>query len=106
MFPKGATRNDPCEALSALQSLQLFVSYVEGHLVALSPASQALWDDGFIRAVDFCTKQLNRQKAWIMQQIKVRGPQTLLVPIALPEELHTGNTGLEGSLRESQSKPV
>ncbi|KAF7713009.1 Uncharacterized protein PECH_007245 [Penicillium ucsense] len=103
MFPKSGDRQDPCEALSVLQSLQLFVSYVEGHLVALTPTSQALWDDEFIKAVDFCTEQLERQKAWIKQQVKVRGPQTLLVPIALPGELQTGDTGLEGSLRGSQS---
>lgn len=101
LFPPPDSPNDPYEGLAALQSLQLFVTYIEGHFIALNPASQALWDDEFIKAVTFCTNQVNRQRAWIVQQVKVRSPQTLLVPMALPNELHTGVTGLEGSLRRS-----
>lgn len=103
LFPPPDSPSDPYEALAALQSLQLFLTYVEGHFIALNPASQALWDEEFINIVNFCTKEVERQKAWLAQQVKVRSPQTLLVPMSLPDELHTGVTGLEGSLRGSRS---
>ena len=33
-----------------------------------------------MEAVSFCTTQMERQQAWVGQQIKTRSPQTLLVP--------------------------
>lgn len=99
IFPKPESHSDPYEALAALQSLQLFVTYIEGHLTALTPATQALWDSEFIDAVNFCVDQINRQKAWLAQQIKVKSPQTLLVPMALPEELHVEGFSMAGKLR-------
>lgn len=99
IFPAPESHSDPYEALSALQSLQLFVTYIEGHLTALSPVSQALWDSEFIEAVGFCLSQISRQKAWLDQQIKVRSPQTLLVPMALPEELSVEGFSMGGRLR-------
>jgi predicted molibdopterin-dependent oxidoreductase YjgC len=68
------------EVLVGLQALYMYNAHVQSHLIALTPASQALWDSDFMEAVSFCTTQIDRQQAWVKQQIKVRGPQTLLVP--------------------------
>lgn len=96
IFPKAEAHSDPYEALAALQSMQLFVTYIEDHLTALTPASQALWDSELHDAVNFCESQINRQKAWLAQQIKAKSPQTLLVPMALPEEHHVCMAGRLG----------
>ncbi|KAH8819369.1 putative periplasmic nitrate reductase [Xylogone sp. PMI_703] len=70
----------PYEILVAMQGFYMYLSHVESHFVALVPASQALWDKDFIEVVSFCTGQITRMIAWVKQQIKVRSPQTLLVP--------------------------
>lgn len=77
--------SDPYLALSALQSLDLYLTYIEGHFTALKPASQALWDADFQEAVDFGTTAVARQKAWASQHIKVKSPQTLLVTMIAKE---------------------
>lgn len=102
IFPKPETHSDPYESLAALQSLQLFVTYIEGHLTALTPASQALWDSEFIDAVNFCVTEINRQKSWLTNQIKVKSPQALLVPMAMPEELHVEGFSMGGRLRSGE----
>ncbi|KAJ5982023.1 hypothetical protein N7451_012123 [Penicillium sp. IBT 35674x] len=95
LFPmKEDESNDAYEALIALQSLEMFFSYIEGHLTALSPASQALWDTEFVDAVTFAQTSVGRQKAWANQHIKVKSPQTLLVPQSAPSELDTDASGL------------
>lgn len=86
--------NNAYEALIALQSLEMFLTYIEGHLTALSPASQALWDTEFVDAVTFAHTSVGRQKAWATQHIKVKSPQTLLVPQMPPSELDTDASGL------------
>lgn len=91
--------NDPYEALAALQSLDLFLTYIEGHLTALLPASQALWDSEFVDSVVFAQSNIQRQKAWANKHIKVKSPQTLLVPNASPEDLSGGIQSLSGHLR-------
>jgi ferredoxin-nitrate reductase len=68
------------ETLSALQALKMYYSHVEGHFIALGPASQALWDREFIDAVSFCKDQLSRLVAWADFHLKVKSPQILLVP--------------------------
>jgi ferredoxin-nitrate reductase len=68
------------ETLAALQVLKMYYSHVEGHLLALSPASQALWDQDFIQAVKYCSEQLGRLVAWANFHLKVKSPQILLVP--------------------------
>ncbi|PYH40214.1 molybdopterin oxidoreductase family protein [Aspergillus saccharolyticus JOP 1030-1] len=98
MFPT-TEASDPYEALAALQSLKLFLTYIEDHLTALLPASQALWDTDLVAAVTDSLSNIQRQKAWIAQQIKVKSPQTLLVPMVLPEELHQPDSSLAGTLR-------
>lgn len=99
IFPREIRHGDPYEALAALQSLQLFLTYIEDHLVALLPASQAIWDTEFVEAVTFAQGGIGRQKAWAAQHIKVKSPQTLLVPMAMPEDLKQPDSSLAGTLR-------
>lgn len=99
IFPAIGESKDPYEALAALQSLDLFLTYIEGHLTALSPESQALWDCDFIEAVKFAQKGIQRQKGWVSQHIKVKSPQTLLVPSAAAEELSGEDSRMAGQIR-------
>jgi hypothetical protein len=86
LFPKNERGAGAYEALVALQGLYMYLSHLESHMTALTPASQALWDKDFSDAVAFSHKQISRQQAWVSLQIKTRSPQTLLVPAApLPE---------------------
>ncbi|KXJ87864.1 hypothetical protein Micbo1qcDRAFT_124009 [Microdochium bolleyi] len=68
------------DTLEVLQSLHVFVAHVQGGLTALGPVSGALWDERFAGAVALCDRETRRTQAWIVQQVKVRAPQTLLVP--------------------------
>lgn len=99
LFPVVEEGSDAYEALVALQALDVFLTYIEGHLTALSPASQALWDLEFVEAVKFSQQGIQRQKAWVTQHIKVKSPQTLLVPVAALDELHSDESTLSGYLR-------
>ncbi|CEL10262.1 Putative Nitrate reductase [Aspergillus calidoustus] len=92
LFPMEDT-GDPYCALITLQSLGMFLGYIEGHLLALSPSSQALWDGEFVDVVDFAQTNVQRQKAWVNQHIKVKSPQTLLVPQNPPSDM-TDESGL------------
>ncbi|KAL2364661.1 hypothetical protein RJZ56_002427 [Blastomyces dermatitidis] len=56
-------------------------TYIEGHLTGLQPASMAIWDEQFVEAVSFAQSGIQRQKAWATQHVKVKSPQTLLVPM-------------------------
>lgn len=80
IFADWTESKDPLEALNALVHLRMYLSYIEGHLIALGPASQAAWDKPLYDAVMFALGELERQQAWIAQHIKVKSPQTLLVP--------------------------
>lgn len=66
--------------LAILQGLMIYLASTQGHLEALTPASQALWDKDFIAAVDKASEGMNRCQAWTKHQITVRAPQTLIVP--------------------------
>ncbi|KAI9370266.1 hypothetical protein BJX61DRAFT_549084 [Aspergillus egyptiacus] len=94
LFPMVEEGEEAYSALIALQSLEMFLTYIEGHLTALAPASQALWDGEFVDAVAFAQREVGRQKAWVTQHVKVRSPQTLLVPAYPPRELETDESGL------------
>lgn len=72
--------NQAYEALVALQGFQMYLGHMRGLVVALAPTTQALWDTAFNKAVVYCQTQIERQQAWVRQQIAVRSPQTLLVP--------------------------
>lgn len=82
LFPPDRKTTVPYEELVTLQSLYMYLSHVESHIMALVPASQALWDNEFIDAVTFCKTQVTRQLGLVKQNIKVKSPQTLLVPTA------------------------
>lgn len=99
IIPKDINKSDPYEALAALQSLQLFLTYIDDHLVALLPASQALWDKDFLGAVQFGQDSIMRQKAWASNHIKTKSPQTLLVPMTIPEDLNSPDSSLAGTLK-------
>lgn len=78
--------SNPYEALSVLQGLLMYLSYIDGFLKALSPAVQACWDASFTKAVAEATQTISRQQAWVSQQIRVKAPQTLVVPSQLLKE--------------------
>ncbi|WQF87695.1 hypothetical protein CDEST_12709 [Colletotrichum destructivum] len=67
--------------MEALQGLHIYLSHIEGGLNALIPVSQACWDAEFFEAVKFGQESMHRMQSWADQQIKVRAPQTLLVPM-------------------------
>jgi len=66
--------------LAILQGLLIYLSNTHGHLLALQPASAALWDKEFVAAVHKANENINRCMAWAKHQITVRAPQTLIVP--------------------------
>lgn len=80
LFPARDAPHTPFTVLETLQALHIYVARIQGGLYALEPASQALWDSEFQAAVADAQTTLRRTQAWIVQQIKVRSPQTLLVP--------------------------
>uniref|UniRef100_A0A093XDL3 Nitrate reductase n=1 Tax=Talaromyces marneffei PM1 TaxID=1077442 RepID=A0A093XDL3_TALMA len=79
--------SDSFRVITTLQAVDLFVTYIDGYLIALKPASMALWDKGFVDAVDFAQAQLARQQAWVRSHLKTKSPQTLLVPVPVEEDL-------------------
>lgn len=66
--------------LVTLQGLHIYLANTQGHLVALVPTSQALWDREFSAAVHAIQEKMARCAAWVSHQIVVRAPQTLIVP--------------------------
>ena len=58
----------------------MYYNHVEGHLLALGLASEALWDRKFIQVVQYCAEQLGRLMAWADFHLEVKSPQILLVP--------------------------
>lgn len=66
--------------LVTLQGLMIYLSNTQGHLLALKPAAQALWDDEFVGAVQTATTNVMRCQSWVTSQITIRAPQTLIVP--------------------------
>ncbi|OJD24435.1 hypothetical protein ACJ73_04202 [Blastomyces percursus] len=92
--------NDPYEPLAALQSLDVFLTYIEGHLTALQPARMAIWDEQYVEAVSFAQRGIQRQKAWAPQHIKVKGPQTLPVLMVKQRDLHMPESSMARQIRE------
>jgi len=72
------------EVLETLQGLAVYLSHIQSSLTALEPVALAMWDDPFNHAVKQAQQSVHRMMAWVKQQIKVRSPQTLLVPIPRP----------------------
>lgn len=88
LFPSHAVAGDDSdspsvayEVLEALQGLVVYLSHIESSVTALQPVAMAMWDADFSEAVVFARQCVHRMQAWVRQQIKVRSPQTLLVPI-------------------------
>ncbi|KAK1979241.1 nitrate reductase [Colletotrichum cereale] len=80
IFPPIDTQRSPYEIMETLQGLHIYLSHIEGGLNALIPVSQACWDQEFFEAVQFGQTSVLRMQAWVNQHIKVRAPQSLLVP--------------------------
>lgn len=80
LFPERDARLGSYETLATLQALKMWYAHIDGHLLALQPTSKASWDKGFIDAVAYCQHQIGRLVAWADEHLKVRSPQTLLVP--------------------------
>lgn len=80
LFSHSLNGTSPYEILVALQGLSMYLAHLESHYVALTPTAGALWSKEVTSSVEFGTMQVGRMKAWVGQQIKVRAPQTLLVP--------------------------
>lgn len=69
------------QVLETLQGLAVYLSHIQSSLTALEPVALAMWDAEFSQAVQSAQQCVHRMTAWVKQQIKVRSPQTLLVPI-------------------------
>ncbi|KAF2856852.1 nitrate reductase [Plenodomus tracheiphilus IPT5] len=67
--------------LETLQSLHVYLSYIKGNLRGMYPAAQALWDPEFIACVQECSKDVARMEEWVLQQLQLKAPQTLVVPL-------------------------
>jgi ferredoxin-nitrate reductase len=80
LFSHALNGTSPYEILVALQGLWMYLAHLESHFVALTPTAGALWSGAVTSAVEFGVVQVGRMKAWVGQQVKVRAPQTLLVP--------------------------
>ncbi|KAL2138667.1 hypothetical protein VTI28DRAFT_6390 [Corynascus sepedonium] len=87
LFPSAQEEEDSTlkrsayEVLETLQGLRIYLAHVRVSLAALIPAAQALWDREFVEAVQTADKCLSRMESWVDHQVKVRSPQTLLVPV-------------------------
>ncbi|KAK1579680.1 uncharacterized protein LY79DRAFT_693683 [Colletotrichum navitas] len=75
IFPPINTQKSPYEIMETLQGLHIYLSFN-----ALIPVSQACWDKELLEAVQFGQTSTIRMQAWVNQQVKVRAPQSLLVP--------------------------
>lgn len=80
LFPERDASLGSYETLATLQALKMWYAHIDGHLLALQPTSKASWDKGFIDAVAYCQHQIGRLTAWADEHLKVKSPQTLLVP--------------------------
>jgi ferredoxin-nitrate reductase len=84
------------EALTTLSGTFTFLAYLDSHLIALVPASQALWDEEFVKAVAEAKSGVDRLKAWVQQELVVKSPQTLIVPSLVKREDVRGMTQKSG----------
>jgi hypothetical protein len=81
LFPREDEPRSAYEVLETLQGLAVYLAHIRVSVTALMPAAQALWDEGFVAAVGVAQGCLGRMESWVLHQIKVRSPQTLLVPV-------------------------
>lgn len=81
LFPAQDSKRSTYEVLETLQGLAVYLAHIRVSVTALLPAAQALWDEGFVQAVATAQECLGRMESWVSHQVKVRSPQTLLVPV-------------------------
>jgi ferredoxin-nitrate reductase len=67
--------------LETLQSLDVFLSYIKGSLRGMRPAAQALWDKELIDCVQASIDDVARMEEWALQQMQIKAPQSLVVPV-------------------------
>lgn len=84
LFPPENSPQSTYEVLETLQGLAVYLAHIASSLAALQPVALAMWDKEFSEAVEYGQQCLHRMRAWTKQQIRVRSPQTLLVPILNP----------------------
>lgn len=80
LFPAPGEYASAYETLETLLGLQTYYANIRGHLTALIPVSQALWDADFVDAVQQSIAHVDRMAGWAAHQASVRAPQTLIVP--------------------------
>jgi len=81
LFPPEDAPRSTYEVLETLQGLAVYLSHIRSSLNALQPVALAMWDSEFSDAVDYGIECLHRMRAWVKEQLRVRSPQTLLVPV-------------------------
>lgn len=80
LFPKPGEYASAYETLETLLGLQTYYANIRGHLTALNPVTQALWDAEFVDALQQSISHVDRMAGWAAHQLTVRAPQTLIVP--------------------------
>lgn len=81
LFPDEKTSRSTYEVLETLQGLGVYLAYMESSLEALQPVGLAMWDEEFVEALEYAGECVGRMRDWVRGQVKVRSPQTLLVPV-------------------------
>ncbi|KAK4159956.1 nitrate reductase [Cladorrhinum sp. PSN259] len=81
LFPAENSHGSTYEVLETLQGLSVYLAHIRSSLTALAPVALAMWDEEFSDAVEYAQQCVSRMRAWVKQQIRVRSPQTLLVPV-------------------------
>jgi ferredoxin-nitrate reductase len=47
----------------------------------MRPAAQAMWDQELIDCVQTSTDDVSRMEEWALQQMQIKAPQSLVVPV-------------------------
>jgi ferredoxin-nitrate reductase len=71
--------------LETLLSLNMFLNYIKGGLKGMRPAAQALWDQELIDCVQTSTDDVSRMEEWALQQMQIKAPQSLVVPVIVQD---------------------
>jgi ferredoxin-nitrate reductase len=72
--------------LETLQSLHMFLNYIKGSLRGMRPAAMALWDKELIDCVQASTDDVSRMEEWTLQQMQIKAPQSLVVPVPVVDD--------------------
>ena len=83
LLPEGrqAGVSAPYALLRDLQAVWTLASAQVVLLSGLGPTSAALQDEGMGEVVRDCLHEMQRQAAWAQAKVKVKAPQTLIVPV-------------------------